>query len=210
MNQPSNDDHFHDDLNQLLAEARTGSTDARNQLFAQVHRYLTFLAAQNHNDRLSAKAGASDIVQQTLLHAAKDFDQFQGTTAAQFRGWLRQILVNEVRTLNRQFNTLRRNSAQEIELAAGKSSSWIQHEPSNGELTPSRQMIDAEHSELLIAAMERLPEEMKQVIELRNWEKLSFDEIATRMARPVSSTAKLWYRALIELQKAYSTQESNG
>ena len=36
---------------------------------------------------LRAKEGASDLVQDTLVEAVKDFPQFQGGTEPELRGW---------------------------------------------------------------------------------------------------------------------------
>ena len=204
MNQIGEQDGFNEVLDRLLVDARGGSTEARNELFSHVQRYLSFIAKQHQNPKLAAKAGASDIVQQTLLHAAEEFDQFRGSTAEQFRGWLRQILVNEVRGLNRQFGAQRRNTSQEVNLATGDSSSQHQQELSNGDLTPSHEMMAVEDTTELQVSMRKLPRDMQQVIQLRNWEKLQFNEIAERMKIPASTAAKLWYRALIELQKIHA------
>ena len=44
--------------------------------------------------RLRAKLDASDIVQQTILHAHERRAQFRGQTEAEWLGWLRAILAN--------------------------------------------------------------------------------------------------------------------
>ena len=51
--------------------------------------------------------------------------------------------------------------------------------------------------------MEQLPDNYRQVIEMRNWEKMQFSEIAAKLDISVSSAAKLWYRALAELKRQY-------
>lgn len=193
-----------EELDRLLREARNGSREARDGLFAHVQRYLTFLAGRHHNPQLSAKAGASDIVQQTMMQAAGEFDAFRGTTAAQFRGWLRQILINEVRGLKRHFAAQRRNAGREFRLETGDTSGQFQPTPAAESLTPSREMMAAEESQRLHSILEKMSPEMRQVIQLRNWERLQFGEIAERMGISLSSAAKLWYRALIELQRLHA------
>jgi RNA polymerase sigma factor (sigma-70 family) len=58
-------------------------------------------------------------------------------------------------------------------------------------------------------ALEKLPAELRQVIRLRNWEKLQFREIGERMNVSTSSAAKLWYKALVELQRIHAEQSEN-
>ena len=192
------------DFDQLLAKAREGSSAARNELFTHIQRYLAFIANQNQNPQLSAKAGVSDIVQQTMLHAAEELDSFRGTSAEQFRGWLRQILINEARGLNRRYSAQRRNATQEVEIKTGDSSNAAQFELVDSILTPSAEIMAKENSAGIQEILGKLSPEMRQVVQLRNWEQLQFNEIAVHMGITLNQAAKLWYSALIELQRLHS------
>jgi len=55
---------------------------------------------------------------------------------------------------------------------------------------------------LLADALERLPEDYREVIVLRNLQGLSFPEVAERMGRSVGSVEKLWMRGLARLRGA--------
>src|SRR4051812_31949593 len=55
-------------------------------------QYLRMLALREMDDRLAAKGGVSDLIQETFLEAHRDIDRFRGRTTAQFRAWLRTIL----------------------------------------------------------------------------------------------------------------------
>ena len=150
-----------------------------------------------------AKAGASDIVQQTLLQATEEFGSFRGDSVEQFRGWLRQILVNEARTLTRRFSARRRNTQLEFSLGTADSVD-LPRDPADPHLTPSSEAMAKEQAAWVAECMEKLPSEMHQVIRMRNWEKLQFHEIGERMGISTSSAAKLWYRALVELQRLHA------
>ena len=50
--------------------------------------YLRVLARLHLSSHLRAKCDASDIVQQTILHAHAGRGQFRGTTEAEWLGWL--------------------------------------------------------------------------------------------------------------------------
>ncbi len=206
MNQPAEDGDDGAVIGRLLNEARGGSQSARNELFAHFQKYLAFLAQQHQNPRLAAKIGASDIIQQTLLQAAGEFESFRGTTAEQFRGWLRQILVNEARGMNRHFGAQRRAAGNERPLEPAGASSADHFEPADSLLTPSSEAMARERAAAVHASMEKLSPEMRQVIQLRNWDKLQFNEIGQRMNLSTSSAAKLWYRALVELQRIHAEQ----
>src|SRR3954464_2603343 len=67
--------------------------------------YLRLLARLQLQARLQSKLDASDVVQQVLLKAHENQEQFRGQTSAEQAAWLRQILArtlaNAVRDLTR-------------------------------------------------------------------------------------------------------------
>ena len=54
---------------------------------------------------------------------------------------------------------------------------------------------------MLEQAMAQLPNDYQQVLRLRNWEQLPFDEIGVRMNRSRDAARKLWSRAILQLQE---------
>ena len=198
------DGDFTDQLEYLLKQAQTGDREAQNELFRRFQRYLDFLACQHHNPALGGKLGISDIVQQTMLHAAKEFDQFRGQTVEEFRGWIRRILVNESRDLNRRFSSGKRNAALEIAMGQETSGSRYLNEITDGGVTPSVVVSASEDSQKVLEILEKMPAEMRQVVQLRNWEGLQFNEIAARMGISLSRAAKIWYNALLEFERLHS------
>ena len=70
--------------------------------------YLRMLARLQLHPRLHGKLDASDVVQQTLLSAHVNREQFRGHTEAELTAWLRRILVrslaNQVKHHRRQAN----------------------------------------------------------------------------------------------------------
>ena len=60
---------------------------------------------------------------------------------------------------------------------------------------------------LLAAALERLPDEDRELLTLRHLEGLSFPEVARRMGRSVDSVKKRWPRALVRLRQQFEGDE---
>ena len=54
------------------------------------------LASTQIEHRLQPRVSPSDVVQETMLRAHKNFGQFRGATEAELLAWLRQILVNNL------------------------------------------------------------------------------------------------------------------
>src|SRR5437660_6521251 len=73
---------------QLLGRARAGDAHARGRLLQQFWVALLHDARRDLPLDLQAKGGASDLVQETMLDAHKDFEQFRGCTAQEFFAWL--------------------------------------------------------------------------------------------------------------------------
>ena len=133
---------------------------------------------------LRKKFGPSDLVQETCLHAQRGFADFQGTTNAELRAWLRQIMLNRCRNAQIAYrHTDKRDVGRECS-TTGTSSVLGPFADLAGDATsPSGQAIAGEEALQVARAMASLPKDYEEVIRLRNWEDLGFKEIATRMGR---------------------------
>src|SRR5262245_30889414 len=188
------------DAGQWLPAARAGSNEALGQALEACRHYLLHLAERELDPALRAKGGASDLVQQTFLEAQRDFGRFQGSSAEQLRAWLRQVLRNNLASFARQFReTQKRQAGREVALPQSTSSGPAGLTTDTP--TPSRHAIADEDAAALQAALERLPDDYRQVITLRYDEDRPFGEIAQIMQRSPNAVRKLWARAVEQLQR---------
>jgi RNA polymerase sigma factor (sigma-70 family) len=100
----------------LLANARAGSSSAMGELlqfFSQMLYDLAMRFAPKQRDRWKSP---SDFVEETILNAVKNFAQFQGNCAVDFRAWLRTMLQNLITDFSRANRRLKRHSSQEKSL----------------------------------------------------------------------------------------------
>src|SRR5437588_5515174 len=88
----------------LLAQARQGDSRALDRLFAMCRNYVNIIARSQVEGWLRAKVDASDLVQQTLLEAYRDFGRFQGGTEAEWLAWLKRILSHNAADFVRRFH----------------------------------------------------------------------------------------------------------
>jgi RNA polymerase sigma-70 factor (ECF subfamily) len=190
-----------------LPEARSGRPDALGRLLDGYRGYLLQIAQEELDPILRAKAGASDVVQETFLEAQRDFIQFHGGSEAEFRAWLRQMLLHNLANLVRHFrDAAKRQIGREVGLPEADSSGGAGGGPAANFPTPSVQAMAHEKAEAVRKALERLPEDYRQVLLLRYEEEQSFDEIGRRMNRTANAARKLWARAVGRLQQELDQQ----
>src|SRR4051794_37411540 len=80
----------------LIPDARRGGGDALGRLLESYRNYLHLLASLQIDRRLQVRVSPSDLVQDIMLGAYRDFAQFRGENERQLLAWLRQILINRL------------------------------------------------------------------------------------------------------------------
>jgi RNA polymerase sigma-70 factor (ECF subfamily) len=189
------------DAAQYFPAARAGSREALGQLLEACRAYLLRVANEGVAADIQAKGGASDLVQETFLEAQRDFARFQGNTEAELLAWLRCLLLNNVSNFARHYRaTGKREVGREVQLNRGDSSkarepAFVANMPS-----PSMEAMAHEKAEAVARALERLPEDYRRVITLRNQERRDFDDIGRLMERSADAARRLWSRAIERLQ----------
>jgi RNA polymerase sigma-70 factor (ECF subfamily) len=195
-------DHFRDEefmnsIAELVSLAKTGDQAATEHLFAQFRGYLLLIANEEVGHDLQGKFGASDFVQETMLIAHRKFQQFRGESAEELKGWLRQILRNDLNRIRRKFSTAKKRDIGR-ELALDDSAMLLS--PIDQQHTPQSNALIKEEAIILETAMSRLPENYRTAIRLREWEELSYPEIGKRMGTTEEAARKLCLRAMIKLE----------
>ena len=191
-------------LRDCLEQARRGDAAARERLFTACRSYVALLARANVEKWMQAKVDASDLVQQTLLDAHRDFDNFAGQTEGEWLAWLRQILAHNTGDAVRHFGTAEKRAAKrEVSLggAGPDDSAGFAWEPPAPGASPSQLAVTNESELLLAEAIEQLPEDYRDVIVLRNLQRLPFDEVASRLNRSRPAAQMLWARAIQKLRE---------
>ncbi len=74
---------------------------------------------------------------------------------------------------------------------------------------PSARARAHEQDEALARALAQLPEPQQQILRLRSYEDLSFEEAGKRMGRSAEAARKLWGRAIEQLQQLLETPDES-
>jgi RNA polymerase sigma-70 factor (ECF subfamily) len=134
-----------------------------------------------------------DIAQETFIRAYRALHQFRGE--AQFYTWLYRIAVN---TAKKALMDMKRNPVISENALRGNDdedeTSSLGRELTTDE-TPETVLAAREIAEAVNAAMEALPDDLRQAVTLREIEGLSYEEIALAMECPIGTVRSRIFRA---------------
>ncbi len=188
------------DVVPLLTAARAGSAEALGELFEACPGYLLTVAESELAADVKVKEAASDLVQDTFLEAQRDFERFHGATEAELLAWLRRLLLNNVANVTRRYRTGKHSVEREAALDGQAKQDLHASLPAVSD-SPSGQAVAKEQAAALARALERLPDDYRQVLRLRYQEGRQFEEIAAMMGRSANAVRKLFARAVERVQQ---------
>ena len=186
---PLDDSPVHQSDLQLVERTVAGDLRAYDLLVIKYQRRIERLIGRMVRDTDLVQ----DIAQETFLRAFRALHQFRGDV--QFYTWLYRIAVNTAKKflmdLKRDpliYEGAMRSNDDENE------TSRIGQELTNDE-TPETVLAAREIATAVNAAMEALPDDLRQAVTLREIEGLSYEEIATVMACPIGTVRSRIFRA---------------
>lgn len=171
---------------QLVLRAQRGEKHAFALLVGKYQRKLMRLISRIVRD----PAEVEDVTQEAFIKAYRALPQFRGDSA--FYTWLYRIGVNTAKnylvSLGRRAPTSTEKDAEEAETFEDA-----------GQLrdinTPESALMSRQIAITVNAAMDKLPEELRTAITLREIEGLSYDDIADVMNCPIGTVRSRIFRA---------------
>lgn len=171
---------------ELVGAVQAGDATAFDQLVLRWDRKIRGAAYRV----LGSDDEAREVSQEAFLRAYKNLQGFK--KEARFSSWLYQIALNLCR------DRLRRRRGRELvslDAVAEAAPGRLRTDPSALELVESRDL-----ARRIAAAVEALPEEQREVVVLKEYEELTFPEVAEVLGIPVSTVKTRLYRALGQLR----------
>jgi RNA polymerase sigma-70 factor, ECF subfamily len=183
-------------LEGLIASAKAGSKSALGRALNACRPRLLQAAGRAISPALRSVLGASDLVQDTFLNAARAIRVFRGGKAREFLNWLLAILFNRLAEITRETRSHQCDGVQiPLNRASDASGHWIHAAATS----PSRVLEEEEFGAMIQQASLRLPEREQQALTLRFGEGLSFPEIGRRLGMSEFMARSLFYRALRQM-----------
>ncbi len=171
---------------QLVERAQRGDKHAFELLVSKYQRKLLRLLSRFIRD-----AGeVEDVAQEAFIKAYRALPTFRGESA--FYTWLYRIGIN---TAKNHLVAAGRRAPTTTEYDAEEAEGFDNAEQLRDINTPESLLISKQTAETVNTAMDRLPEELRTAIMLREIEGLSYEEISSIMNCPIGTVRSRIFRA---------------
>lgn len=181
--------------NFIIAQARDGDRAALNTLVSSHWPAIYRLALA----KTSNPEDAQEIAQDTFLRALAALPRYKETNAT-FKTYLSRITLNLIIDYYR-----RRGRAPQVVDIADYNEPII-----DPDSRPEEAVLNTERREEVLCLLARLPDEQRQVIELRIVQGLAVADTARIMGKSVAAVKMLQQRALKKLKDLFTEQGITG
>ena len=183
MNEPI---RLSEDLDQdLVKRVQLGDKAAFDLLVIKYQHKIVHLV----NRYVKDPSEAQDVAQDTFVKAYKALGDFRGDSA--FYTWLYRIAINTAK--NYLLSRSRRHSDYEVDM---QDAEQMENAPQLKDIeTPEHHLMNEQIVTVIKSAIEKLPEEMRIAITLREFEGMSYEEIAEAMDCPIGTVRSRIFRA---------------
>lgn len=173
---------------QIVERALTGDAEAFGEIVLRWERRIFALSF----GMLGREEDARDATQETFLSAFRNLRAFRGD--AKVSSWLHRIAVNQCITRQRRAKVRGESSIEtEEEKNASRFSAPVSY-------SPARVVEGRQRTTAVRTAVNSLPTDLRQVIVMKEFEELTFQEIADALDLPLSTVKSRLYTALRQLQ----------
>ena len=131
----------------------------------------------------------ADVVQEAFIKAYRALPKFRGES--QFYTWLYRIAVNTAK--NYLVSRSRRPPGSDVDIDDAEYYSGSEYLKDLG--TPENQLFRDELESVIVNSIAELPEDLRTAVTLREYEGLSYEEIAELMECPVDTVRPRIFRA---------------
>jgi RNA polymerase sigma-70 factor, ECF subfamily len=163
---------------QIIAGCRAGNAAAWDCLFDKYYGPVARFVFQLSGD--FSHEDTEEICQETFLSVVRNLSSFQGRSS--FQTWLLRIAANKAIDYREKTRAAKRGgSAVHIPIDANRTDDGRPIDPPSGSPGPDALLQIAETSRLVRESLDRLGEPCREIIELRYFGELSYDQIAAEL-----------------------------
>ncbi len=170
----------------LVASAKLGDPKAFERLLKKYRKsvyYMLLKMVKNPDD-------AEDLTQEAFAKAFNSIEKFDSTFA--FSTWLFRIATNNCIDFIRKKRVLTVSLDQPID---GDDGSSMRFDVRDDNLDPNDSMLKNQRKRYLEMAIDKLPEKYRILVDLRYFQELSYEEVATELDIPLGTVKAQLFRA---------------
>ena len=171
---------------QLVARAQRGDKQAFNLLVEKYQRKLARLLSRFIRD----PAEVEDVTQEAFIKAYRALPAFRGDSA--FYTWLYRIGIN---TAKNYLMAMGRRAPTSTEVGAEEAEGFEEGEQLRDINTPESVLLSNEIAQTVNSTIEKLPEDLRRAIQMREIEGMSYEDIAQAMDCPIGTVRSRIFRA---------------
>jgi len=182
----------------LLSRCRRGEAEAWDELFDRHYAATGRFVFQLGHD--FTREDAAEICQETFLSVIRNLRSFH--SECQFQTWLFRIASNKARDYRERQQAAKRGGGQRtVSLQAADLETGLAIDPPSPAVAPDAVLMNAEQMALLQQALGQLGEPCREVIQLRYFGDLSYDEIGRLLEVSQKTVSSRLSKCLDRLQK---------
>jgi RNA polymerase sigma-70 factor, ECF subfamily len=183
---------------ELMARCRRGEAQAWDELFdlhyAAAGRFVFQLAPD------LTREDVEEITQETFLSVIRNLGSFSGRS--QFRTWVFRVAANKASDYRDRQRAAKRGGGQvTVSLQAEDPQTGMSIDPPTPTPGPDAGVLSAERMALLRDALDQLAEPCREIIELRYFGDLSYEELGKELRLNVKTVSSRLSKCLDRLER---------
>ncbi len=183
---------------ELIARCRRGEAAAWDELFDRHYDATARFVFQLGHDL--TREDTEEICQEVFLSVIKNLGSFQGES--RFQTWLFRIAVNRARDYRERRDAAKRGGGQTaLSLQAGDDDDGPVIDPPASAPGPDASLLAVERLALVRQAVDRLEAPCREIIELRYFGDLSYEEIGGALELNTKTVSSRLSKCLDRLEK---------
>jgi RNA polymerase sigma-70 factor, ECF subfamily len=194
---------------QLLVRCRRGEAAAWDELFDRHYAAAGRFIAQLASD--FTREDVEEVCQEVFLSVIRNLNSFHG--ASQFQTWLFRIATNKARDYRERKQAAKRGGGQvTLSLQAEDAETGLTLDPPSSAPSPDVDLLNVERAELVRDALDQVGEPCREIIELRYFGDLSYDELSQSLGLNPKTVSSRLSKCLDKLEgitrKIFSGEKS--
>ena len=191
-----------DETRELLVRWHGGDAEAMAELVEQERPFVERQVKSRLGNLLRRSVDTQDIVQETMLHALRNAPRFLVSDRNQFRGLLARMVENRLRSSAAHQQRQKRDQRRELPIAPAGDGELLDLDQPGSATDPGDAASRDDVRSWVRLALELLDADDREVLVLRDYQALSFEQIAAETGETPDTVRMRHHRALPKLARA--------